>query len=198
MSTRSQIRFVQETTYTNDDGTDETVTNAAQVYRHSDGYPDAVIPSLNQLHTLLAETGTQRDPAYVAANYIFLQKMKGMGLYVGEQIGDRPSLDGDDLLAVANDRDVSGLAELDQPHFLLGYGVEEVGDIHGDEEYIYVVDIGSRERFGDGDPPEWTVNVSEHGGFPRWDDQDEDTDAFDVADWQFDGTLDAALEQFTD
>jgi hypothetical protein len=194
MSTRSQLRFVQRIDYENEDGETESTRRIAQVYRHSDGYPESVLPSLAQLKALQDETGTERDPAYVAANFIFLNKLQGMGLYVGRDGGFGGSLSADDIMAVIEENDVSGIAALEQPHFLLGYGVEvpESG-IHGDEEYLYVVELPSRSPFEDSG--EWTVKVSAHSGFPRWNGPTEE--AFERATWQFDGSLEAASAALT-
>jgi hypothetical protein len=88
---------------------------------------------------------------------------------------------------------VSGLATLTQPHFLLGYGVEDPSTgIHGDEEYLYVVELPDRSPVDD--PGEWSIKVSEHNGFPRWDGPTDE--AFDRATWQFEGPLTTALEEF--
>ena len=100
MSTRSQLRFVQTIEYETEDGQTETTERVAQIYRHSDGYPESVLPSLAQLKALQDETGTERDPSYVAANYIFLNKLQGMGLYVDRDGGFGGSLSGDDVMAV--------------------------------------------------------------------------------------------------
>jgi hypothetical protein len=192
MSTRSQLRFVQRIEYENEDGETESTRRVAQVYRHSDGYPESVLPSLAQLKALQDETGTERDPAYVAANYIFLKKLQGMGLYVGRDGGFGGSLNAEDVMAAIEENDVSGIAALEQPHFLLGYGVEDPeSGIHGDEEYLYVVELPSRSPFEDSG--EWSVKVSVHNGFPRWDGPTED--AFERAAWQYEGPLSAAIEE---
>lgn len=192
MSTRSQIRFVQERTY---DG--ETHTQTAQVYRHSDGYPSGVLPALAQLKALQDATGTERGPSYTAANFIFLNKFQGMGFYADE-LGDSG------VMAAIEERDLSAFEELNQPHFLLGYGVEDTGGIHGDEEYLYVVNIGTLERggamIGDGDhtEPTWSVKIAGRGDFPRFGENDDTDDAFEEANWMFDGTLREALDEYAE
>lgn len=192
MSTRSQIRFVQRIEYTNEDGERTATERIAQVYRHSDGYPEGVLPALAQLKALQDETGTERDPAYVAANFIFLNKLQGMGLYLDRKGGFGGSLSRFDITAVAEANGVSGIAALDQPHFLLGYGVEDPAQgIHGDEEYLYVVEIPRRDPFED--PGEWMLKVSAHSGFPRWDGPTRE--AFDRATWQYEGPLSWAIDE---
>jgi len=190
MSTRSQLRFVQRIDYETEDGETESTRRIAQVYRHSDGYPESVLPSLAQLKALQDETGTERDPSYVAANYIFLNKLQGMGLYVGRDGGFGGSLGADDVMAAIGENDVSGIAALEQPHFLLGYRVEDPeSGIHGDEEYLYVVELPSRSPFDQSG--DWTVKVSAHSAFLRWDGPTEE--AFERASWQYEGSLEHAL-----
>lgn len=193
MSTRSQLRFIQRIEYENDDGEVESTTRIAQVYRHSDGYPSGVLPSLAQLKALQDETGTERDPSYVAANFVFLNKLQGMGLYLGDDRGEGRSITAEDIVRLVEERDAAGLTALNQPLFLLGYGVEDPANgIHGDEEYLYVVELPPRSPFASSD--DWTVKVSSHCGFPRWDGPTEKS--FDRATWQFEGPLTDALEKF--
>ncbi|MFA9418356.1 hypothetical protein [Natrinema sp. HArc-T2] len=184
MSTRSQLRFVHR----NESAAEQDSTNRiAQVYRHSDGYPESVLRDLAQLKHLLEKTRTERGPSYAAAQFIFLEMLSSMGLYVDEGRersirADQP----DDLL------DPSNMAHLEQPLFLLGHGVENPANgIHGDEEYLYIVELPSRNPSDE--PAEWTVKVSDHAGFPRWDGPTDE--AFKRASWQFHGPLETALEK---
>ena len=115
-----------------------------------------------------------------------------MGLYVGRDGGSGGSLCVDDIMVAVEENDVSGIAALEQPHFLLGYGVEDpASGIHGDEEYLYVVELPSRRPVDD--PGEWIVSVSTHCGFPRWDGPTEE--AFQRATWQYEGSLSGAIEE---
>ena len=67
MSTRSQLRFVHQ----NESAAEQDSTNRiAQVYRHSDGYPESVLRDLAQLKHLLEKTRTERGPSYAAAQFI--------------------------------------------------------------------------------------------------------------------------------
>jgi len=84
------------------------------------------------------------------------------------------------------------MEHLDQPLFLLGHGVENPADgIHGDEEYLYVVELPTTNAFDE--PTEWTVKVSGHSAFPRWDGPADE--AFERASWQFRGSLEDALAE---
>ena len=184
MSTRSQLRFIQRSETA---GEQAETDRMGQIDRHSDGYPDSVLRDLVQLKELLDETRTERGPAYAAAQFLFLNTLSTMTLYVDEGRdrsihADQPS----DLL------DPDNMEHLDQPLFLLGHGVENPADgIHGDEEFLYVVELPTRNPFEE--PSEWTVKVSGHSTFPRWDGPTEE--AFEQASWQFEGTLTAALDE---
>lgn len=181
MSTRSHLRFVRRP------DADDTTDRVAQVYRHSDGYPESVLRDLARLRDLLQATRTERGPAYTAAAFVFLDKLTTLDLY----------LDGDpdrtvDAAEPGDVVDPATMTHLDQPLFLLGHGVEDPRDgIHGDEAYLYVVEVPARSTVDE--PAEWTVNVSEYGGFPRWDGPTDE--AFERATWQFEGPLDTALAE---
>ena len=185
MSTRSQLRFVQRVEQS--DKTDGTTDRVAQVYRHSDGYPRSVLRDLTQLKELLDATRAERGPAYTAATFVFLDKLSTVGLYLDgdpERTIDaaRPA----DLLEPANMR------HLNQPLFLLGHGIENPADgIHGDEEYLYVVELPTENPFDE--PAEWTIKVSGHSAFPRWDGPTDEV--FKRASWQFHGSLKDALAE---
>jgi hypothetical protein len=83
------------------------------------------------------------------------------------------------------------MRELDQPLFLLGHAVEDPATgIHGDEEFLYEIEVPPGPT---ADLEDWTVRVSGHCTFPRWDGQT--ALAFERTTWQFRGPLpDAHLE----
>ncbi|WP_144906622.1 hypothetical protein [Halobellus captivus] len=159
----------------------------AQNYRHSDDDTASVLRELEQLKQLLDETRTERGSAYAAVPFLFLDTLSTMTLYVDE--GRNRSIHADqpsDLLEPDN------MEHLDQPLFLLGHGVENPANgIHGDEEYLYVVELPTRNPFEE--LSEWTVKVSGHSAFPRWDGPTDE--AFERASWQFNGPLEHALEE---
>jgi len=187
MSTRSQLRFVQSIDADADDGTSEERRRIAQVYRHCDGYPASVLRDLAQLKQLLDATRTERGPGYAAAQLLLLDTLGTMELYL-DDAPDR-SIRADDPADLLNP---ANMEHLDQPLFLLGHGVENPADgIHGDEEYLYVVELPTQNAFDE--PGEWFVKVSEHCGFPRWDGPTED--AFNRTTWQFHGPLTEAIDE---
>jgi hypothetical protein len=179
MSTRSQLRF-----------TDEGTDRVAQVYRHSDGYPESVVPLLKHLQELLHATGTQEEANYVAAQFIIVDRLR----YIQRTFRWKKGLYNDLPDTVEEILSPETWEELDRtPSYLLGHAAEDPScGIHGDEEYIYVVELPDRRPFDE--PSDWQIKISEHCGFPRWDGPTED--AFEVADWQFEGTLSEAIEKW--
>lgn len=175
MSTRCQLRFI-----------DSCTDCVAQVYRHSDGYPESVLPTLQHLQRLLRATQAQRDATYAAAQFLFYDKLWTLertlqsddSLYEGypDTVAD--------VLTVESWRDCNKT-----PSYLLGHGVEDPScGIHGDEEFLYVVELPEK-RHGD-----WRLKVAGRKYFPRWDSEDTDH-AFEVAEWGYDGPLDGALTE---
>ena len=181
MSTRCQLRF-----------TETDSDRVAQIYRHSDGYPRSVLPLLEILENqqeLLRETGTQRDASYAAAQFILVDKLQYI-THTTESKNETYSNWPDTIDSVL---DPEAWNQVDAtPTYLLGHGVEDPScGIHGDEEYLYVIELPARNPFEN--PANWKIKISEHCGFPRWDGPTED--AFDVADWQFEGTLSEAIAE---
>ncbi|MDZ7701642.1 MAG: hypothetical protein U5J98_06000 [Halobacteriales archaeon] len=135
---------------------------------------------------LLDTTRTERGPDYAAAQFVFLEKLRAMSFYIGTDPERSIS-----VLEPEAMTDPASFEHLDQPMFLLGHGIENPTDgIHGDEEFLYIIEI-PRVEFGE--VSEWSVRVSEHGGFPRWDGPTEA--AFERATWQFEGSLSMAIEE---
>jgi len=56
--------------------TNQTIrTGSHRVYRRSDGYPTSVLQDLIRLKELLDATHAEREPAYTAAAFVFLDKL---------------------------------------------------------------------------------------------------------------------------
>jgi hypothetical protein len=185
MSTRSQLRFVHRVEQAGEPAHDDRV---AQVYRHSDGYPASILRDLAQLKDLLNATRAECGPGYTAAVFVFLDKLSTVGLCLdGKPERTIDAAQPSDIL------DPATMEHLDQSVFLLGHSVENPAEgIHGDEEYLYVVELPTENPFEEA--AEWTVKVSEHTGFPRWDGPTDE--AFERANWQFHGPLENALVDF--
>lgn len=70
----------------------------------------------------------------MAAIFIFLSKLQGMGYYANRAGGFGGTIRENDVLDVVQQRDIAGLMGLEQPPFLLMYGFEDpTTGIHGDE-----------------------------------------------------------------
>jgi hypothetical protein len=155
-------------------------TEIAQIYRHSDGYPEGVVPDLNNMYELLDRTQSGRGASYSAACFIFLDKLGTFDRLYYKTDDERrkvDSLDPEDW-------------EVDQPMFLMGHGVEDpAAGIHGDEEFLYKV---VEKVPGPGREKDRIIKIS--NDFPTWDDDDVDI-AFEKANWRFEGTFEEAMEE---
>jgi hypothetical protein len=188
MSTRSQLRFIRPD---QDDASPEEPTGVAQVYKHSDGYPSAVVHLLVELADLLHATETLRGPTYAAAQFIFLDTCSVMPLYLPAD----DDLDASRMMPASTPRDVvdpSAMHDLDQPLFLLGNAVEDPATgIYGDEEFLYEPEVPPGPS---ADLEDWAVRVSAYCEFPHWDGAT--ALAFDQATWRFRGPPSEAHVEF--
>jgi hypothetical protein len=178
MSTRCQLRF-----------TDERTDRVAQIYRHSDGYPESVVPLLKHLQELLHATGTQRDGSYAATQFVLIDKLR----YIDRTFRCQDGLYSDLPDTIEGVLDPESWEDLNRtPSYLLGHGAEDPScGIHGDEEYVYTVELPNRRPFDE--PSDWKIKISKHCSFPRWDGPTED--AFEMADWQYEGPLADAIAE---
>jgi len=92
----------------------------AQVYTHSDGYPSGVLKRLQELKQLLEATTSVRGPSYAAAQYVFLEKLASLTLYLDP---DREARRRVDAHSPADVCQPSRMQHLSQPLFLLGHGI---------------------------------------------------------------------------
>jgi hypothetical protein len=111
MSTRSQIEF--QSSWINDKG--KEIIDRRTVYRHWDGYPEAVIPDLK---AFLKWNGGASVTEYTAANFIYFSKRR----MEDENKIENPTATWEEM------HDVK-----------LGFGVCENDEIHSDIEFFYVV-----------------------------------------------------------
>ncbi|MFC7073102.1 hypothetical protein ACFQJ7_12435 [Halovenus rubra] len=81
MPTRSQLRFIQRSEPADEQSETDRI---AQIYRHSDGYPDSVLRDLVQLKKLLDET---RDLVALVYEAIKPQYVLGVVSYQYEALG---------------------------------------------------------------------------------------------------------------
>jgi len=184
MSTRSQLRFIQRSETADEQSKTDRI---AQIYRHSDGYPDSVLRDLVQLKELLDETRTERGPAYAAAQFLFLDTLSTMTLYVDEG-RDRTSTlttprisSSRTIWSTSTSRcSCSDTASRTQPTaFTATRSISTSSSCRP----------GTRSK----SRPSGPSRVSGHSAFPRWDGPTEE--AFERASWQFHGPLEQALEE---
>jgi len=133
MSTRCQIEFMNISNREEKEGLEKgklvKVVRRRTVYRHSDGYPESVIPDLKEF--LGWNEGRNFDLEYQAANFIYWSKKK-----MEKQI--------------ERDLDVawgtSNVPEMKRRMILTGYGICNNDEFHPDIFYYYEVISDSESK----------------------------------------------------
>lgn len=126
MSTRSQTEFIA--VFRNEDG--EESIDKRTIYRHSDGYPSAMLPDL--LTFIRWNQGRMDDVEYAAANWIFWNKRRMEDALLNPDwklLKRRTNLKWDDKEV---EKDCNNVLKL-------GFGVCNNYEFHGDIEYLYRV-----------------------------------------------------------
>lgn len=121
---------------------DKKKTKVNQIYRHADGYPDSVICDFYEFFKWYMAEPISRGgyPSYATGDFIYWCKQNE---------------NNEEMIKNGYDK--------------IGYGVENVGKIHGDEQWLYEVDLTGAKT-----PNEISVRYS--NDFPK-------THAFEKAKW---------------
>jgi len=126
MSTRCQIEFMNISTREEKEGPEKgklvKVVRRRTVYRHSDGYPESVLPDLKEF--LKWNEGRNFDLEYQAANFIYWSK-KEMEKQIEED------------LKIAGG--TSNVPEMKRRMILTGHGICNNDEFHSDIVYYYEV-----------------------------------------------------------
>ena len=133
MSTRCQIEFMNISNREEKEGPEKgklvKVVRRRTVYRHSDGYPESVIPDLKEF--LKWNEGRNFDLEYQVANFIYWSKKK-----MEKQI-ER------DLEMVGG---TSNVPEMKRRMILTGHGICNNDEFHPDIFYYYEVISDSESK----------------------------------------------------
>lgn len=135
MSTRCQVEFI----YQWKDSDNKRHSEKRTVYRHSDGYPSAMMQDL--LEFLRWNNGRNDQPDYAAANWIYWNKRRDEDCYLNDLHRKRWEKRTHDIKW--NDPIVAS----DPNHVLkIGFGVDVNNQYHGDIEYLYKVTMSTGLR----------------------------------------------------
>ena len=151
MSTRCQIEFMHISNREKKEGPEKgkivKVIRRRTVYRHSDGYPESVIPDLKEF--LEWNKGRNFDLEYQTANFIYWSKKKmekqiERDLTMMGYIHKEQDVVPEEERKIQTDKYVS---EMKRRIILTGHGICNNDEFHPDIFYYYEVisDIGSKE-----------------------------------------------------
>ena len=131
MSTRCQIEFKHITKYVE---RKKPIIERRTVYRHSDGYPEGVIPDLKEF--LIWNKGRNGDIEYQTANFIYWSKRRMEELFFNKNHAGEI----EDTNLKWSDNQPTNCSILHT-----GFGICENDGFHGDIEYFYEVVLNSEE-----------------------------------------------------
>lgn len=143
MSTRCQIEFMHISTREEKEGPEKgkivKVIRRRTVYRHSDGYPESVIPDLEEF--LEWNRGRNYDLEYQAANFIYWSKKKmekqiERDLTMMGYIHKEQDVVPEEERKIQTDKRVS---EMKRRMILTGHGICNNDEFHTDISYYYEV-----------------------------------------------------------
>ncbi len=129
MSTRCQIEFKTIYDYKLKNGKIKRKEESILLYRHSDGYPEGVVPDLKKF--LIWNGGRNSDLEFMAANFIYWSKRHFEENYYHKKYGGGIDDKGKPK-KWSDPQDFNST-------LLLGFGICEKDCIHGDIEYFYEV-----------------------------------------------------------
>jgi hypothetical protein len=139
MSTRCKIDFVTTWKFKDENtGKEKTREDRRSVYRHSDGYPDGVIPDLKEF--VAWNKGRNNDIEFMSANFLFWSKRKYEDQYLNSKWEKEHYRNGKKIKW--NDKEVIN----DTSSILkVGFGVCDPNCWHGDLEFYYEVNVNGEE-----------------------------------------------------
>lgn len=128
MSTRCQLefRFVWK------DNKGKERVDRRTVYRHSDGYPDGVIPDLKEF--LKWNSDRNNDVEYSAANFIYWSKRTNEDQYLNRRGEKKKKWNGKEVI-----KDHHNILKI-------GFGVCKNDEFHGDIQYFYHVETDEKGK----------------------------------------------------
>ena len=134
MSTRCQIEFKRIYSYKQKNGKMKKDEESVLLYRHSDGYPEGVVPDLKEF--LKWNGGRNSDLEFTTANFIYWSKRHFEENYYHEKYGGGIDDKGKSI-KWSDPQDFNSI-------LLLRFGICEKDDFHGDIEYFYevIVEVG--------------------------------------------------------
>jgi len=135
VSTRCNIEFREIYNYKLKNGEPKKREETRMIYRHSDGYPEGVVPDLKEF--LKWNGGRNTDLEYMTANFIYWSKRYHEEMLYDTKYGGGQDEKGNKIKWSDPQQYNSAL--------LLGFGICEKNGFHGDIEYFYEVVVETGE-----------------------------------------------------
>lgn len=133
MSTRANIIIQESFTYNDKDGNEVTQTEKLFFYRHSDGYPDGTMPTLKIFMDWLKSGKIRQDVGQGAGWLIIIGAMEYN--HIPEYKLEQPTRWGTQY---------GNISTIKEPKDWKVGSYEPTTEIHGDIEYLYVIDMKNK------------------------------------------------------
>jgi hypothetical protein len=132
MSTRANVVLQESYSYKNTKGRNMTKTDKLYFYRHSDGYPEGTLPSLNKFMDWLKQGLIRNDLSQGAGWLIVLGAIEYMSI---------PKFD---IECGFPDHYYMDMDKIQPPKDWKVGAYEPTTGIHGDVQYVYVIDVAAK------------------------------------------------------
>jgi hypothetical protein len=135
MSTRANIVLKESYSYKDEKGVINTQTNELIFYRHSDGYPDGTLPTLNIFMEWL-KSGKIRNDLSQGAGWLIILGAIEYG-NIPEHKKEKPAFKGS--------TQYGDIATIEPPRDWKVGAYEPTTCIHGDIEFLYTINLNTKE-----------------------------------------------------
>jgi len=134
MSTRANILLTESYTWKDAKGKEKTTTDTLYFYRHSDGYPEGTLPTLNIFMDWLKNGKIRPD----------LQQCGGWLIMLGAlEYNTIPKYKTELEMSFGREIETTNISTIEPPNDWKVGAYEPTTAIHGDIEYLYTVNLTS-------------------------------------------------------
>jgi len=180
MSTRCQIQWRTIYFVKDKKGKIKQRMYKAQIYRSSDGYPEAVLSDLKEFMDW--NEGRNADASYALANFIYFMKKQRFEEYMKDPYWQE----------VMKERGYEYISDITEK---IGYGIEEPDKVNADSEYLYRITSISKNDSIYVEDRNYEIYIEFTDMYDYTLDEREKL-TFNKVKWKYKGSIDELYEKF--